>query len=57
MFHPKHVEPFTGDKILHKKVSSCWNILKKYYEKLCTKLALSQEYTGMQGQQNIKNKF
>jgi hypothetical protein len=32
MFHPKHVQPFAGNKILYKKVSSCWNILKNVNE-------------------------
>jgi hypothetical protein len=31
MFHPKHVESFTGNKILSKKVSSCWNIFKNLF--------------------------
>jgi hypothetical protein len=31
IFHPKHVEPFTGNKILYKKVSSCWNIFKNWF--------------------------
>jgi ADP-dependent phosphofructokinase/glucokinase len=32
MSHPKHVELFAGNKILYKKVSSCWNFLKLIHD-------------------------
>jgi hypothetical protein len=31
MFHPKNAELFAWNKILYKKVSSCWNISKNWF--------------------------